>query len=191
MDGVYYTVPDRGNRLHTCPQVPNTFKTRNKRIYGPQKAVPSIQREPSDGSRSQRHGRPEQRVRSIVDKRCSSSNVVAEKKLTILSVSVPKRSILLCSPTTVPRAPNKWARCANDEQDTEAQVAPWPMWKGHAGTSQTPFINGLLMQTCQQSLCDKNHVSRETTCLCIVSSKTAKRGAPWAHYQPGRSWACP
>ena len=34
-------------------------------------------------------------------------------------------------------------------------------------------------------------MSHEMTCLHIVSLKTAKWGALWAHYQPGRSWACP
>ena len=58
---------------------------------------------------------------------------MAKEKLTISSVSVPKRSTLLCSPTTVPRAPDKWACRVNDEQDTEVQVAPQPMGKGHAG----------------------------------------------------------
>ena len=127
----------------------------------------------------------------IVDEQRLSLNIVAKEKLTILSVSVPKRSTLLCSPTTVPRAPDKRAHCVNDEQDTEAQVAPRPMGKGHAGTSQTPFINSLLTRMRQWSLCDRNHVSHEMMHLHVVSSKTAKRGALWAHYQPGRSWACP
>ena len=116
---------------------------------------------------------------------------MAKEKLTITSVSVPKGSTLLCSQMTMPRAPNKWARRVDDEQHTKVQVAPWPMWKGRAGTSQMPFINGLLTRTRQRLPCDKNHMSRETTRLRVVSSKTAKRGAPWAHYQPGRSWACP
>jgi len=188
-----YTTPSQIQKTGYLPvsQHPTRSKMRNKMYYGPQMAVLSAQCEPLDGSHSQRRGRPERRVGGIVDKRRSSSNVVAEKKLTISSVSVPKRSTLLCSPTTVPRAPDKRARRVNDEQDTEAQVAPRPMGKGRAGTSQTPFINGLLTQTRQRSPCDKSHVSHETTRLRVVSSKTAKRGVPWAHYQPGRSWSCP
>ena len=116
---------------------------------------------------------------------------MAKEKLTISSVSVPKRSTLLCSPTMVPRAPDKWAHRVNDKQDTEVQVAPRPMGKGHAGMSQTPFINSLLTRTRQRSPYDRNHMSRETMRLRVVSSKTVKRGVPWAHYQPGRSWACP
>ena len=154
-------------------------------------AVLSIQCEPSDSSHSQHCSRPERRVGGIVDEQCSSLNIMAKEKLMISSVSVPKGSTLLCSQTMVPRALNKQAHHVNNEQDTEVQVAPWPMGKGHAGTSQMPFINGLLMQTCQQSLCDKNHVSHEMTCLRALSLKTAKQGALWAHYQPGRSWACP
>ena len=62
---------------------------------------------------------------------------------------------MLYSPTTVPEAPDKRAHRVNDEQDTEVQVAPRPMWKGCAGMSQTPFINGLLTWTRQWSPCDK------------------------------------
>ena len=77
---------------------------------------------------------------------------------------------MLYSPTTVPKAPDKCACCIDDEQNTEAQFAPWSGEKDHAGMTQPQYLYGSLTRMCQRSPCDINHMSHEATCLNIASS---------------------
>ena len=126
-------------------------------------AVLSTQCKPSDGSCSQHHGRPEWCVRGIIDEQCLNSNVKTEKKLTILSVGVPKQSTSLYSPMMVLMALDKCAHPVDDEQNAKVHFAPQPREEGHAGTSQTWYINGLLTQTHQWSLSQgarKNNIQK-------------------------------
>jgi hypothetical protein len=138
------------------PQLLMHSRTCENSYDGLQMASPMLQVQPPVKLRTSGYGEMRRCHGDTVYKTHLTMNDESKKRLTKASVSQNKRSTVLYSPKTVPKAPDKGAQYIDGKKRTEAHYAPWPKERDHIN-NMTWWKTSRWTKMCQQSQCDICH----------------------------------